>query len=222
LVRKKERNKVRNIQKYIDAVEFAIANADSGSTKLTDKQLSLEGMSSNKTRIFLNELIKEDTNYLEIGTYKGSTFVSALYNNNPLNAYAIDNFSLDSFYGGSEQEFLATCEYNEIVNFKFFNENSFDMKVESKNKIKDINVYFYDGEHEEIDQCKAITDFLENLSNEFILIVDDWNWDKVKNGTYAGISQSNLKIHKKWELPAAYNGDKAQWHNGMFVAILEK
>lgn len=211
-----------NIQKYIDRVESAIINADSGSTKLTDKQLNLEGMSSNKNRIFLNELIKEDTNYLEIGTYKGSTFVCALYNNNPLNAYAVDNFSLSESYGGTEQAFLQTCADNQITKFNFFNEDSFNMKVESKNKIKDINVYFYDGEHGEIDQTKAITDFLDNMSDEFILIVDDWNWEAVKIGTYKGISQSKLKMHKMWELPAAYNGDKSQWHNGTFVAVLEK
>jgi len=208
-----------NIQKYIRRVESAIEKAYFGITKLTEKQLALEGMSSNKNRIFLNEIIFPDTRYLEIGVWKGSTFVSAMYRNNPKMAIAIDNFSQ---FKGDEDIFLNACNENEISNFKCCNMDCFNLTDEAKQYIQDIDVYFYDGDHKEYDQQLALDYYINSLSKEFIFIVDDWNWQDVQIGTYKGILNNRLKIHSQWELPSAYNGDKEQWHNGFYVAVLEK
>ncbi len=207
------------INSYIIKVENAINKAELGSTKLTQVELSIDGMSATKNRIFLNEIIDTDSNYLEIGTWHGSTLVSALYKNKPNSAFAIDNFSQ---FKADKETFIKNCNTSEVFNFEFFNENCFELSEDKLSEIKDINVYFYDGNHDQSAHVQALTFFLKNLSKQFILIIDDWNDDQVKIGTLKGIMDCKLNVHKYWILQADYNGDTKNWWNGFFVAVCEK
>ncbi len=118
----------------IDRVESALKAANDNQTKLTEQQFSgLAGLSGRKIRILLNELLKEDTRYLEVGTFTGSTFVSAMYGNKPASSTVIDSFSasdswemdmkVDVSYHGIQVKnglflhFLENCKRNNINNF---------------------------------------------------------------------------------------------------------
>lgn len=252
------------IELYTYRVENAIKNADGLLTKLGRDQFDVIGMSSTKVRIFLNEIIKPDTKYLEIGVWAGSTFVAALHGNTPLSAIAIDNFSeftddinvntkkvnfetsLEDIAKLAEEEalnpvqpssaFFDNLKKNNISNYKFINSDCFKLNPEDKESIKDINVYLYDGGHTAEDHKNALTYYLDNMSDIFILIIDDWNFPPVKEGTAIGLQETNLKIHKHWELPAnsyrkvviddkeveIFDGDASQWWNGYYVAVCEK
>ena len=185
-------------------------------------ELEIEGMSSLKNRIFLNELIFPDTRYLEIGVYKGSTFVSALARNTFDRAIAIDDFSQFDDNRVNFETFKNNCANSSINGAVVINHDCFSIIPDEKKIISKINTYFYDGDHREIDQKRAITEFINEMDNVFIFIVDDWNHDGVETGTRQGIEACELKIHKEWVLPAAYNGDREQWWNGLYVAVLEK
>ena len=203
-------------QHLIDRVEAAITKANEGSTKLSDGVLAMEGMSSRKVRTLLNELITHDDRYLEVGVYKGSTFTSALFGNEYASAIAIDNFTQ---FGGNESAFLTNTKTHGVHAFDHINADCFALTPEQKSLISDITIYFYDGDHREEDQHKAITYYHEYLAPEFILIVDDWNHPPVKVGTRTGLAEAGITVHKEWELPAARNGDVAQWWNGFYVAV---
>lgn len=210
------------VNKYIQQVESAIQCAETDKTKLTPLQFSIDGMSSKKNRIFLNELLSVDSesiNYLEIGTWMGSTFVSAMYGNKVKSAIAIDNFSQ---FQGNMTTFSLNCVNSNISNFRFINADCFNLSQEDKDSIKDINIYFYDGDHTHEDQRKALTYYIDVLTDIFVLIVDDWNHPPVKTGTRQGLTENNLKVHKEWELPADFNGDRLNWWNGLYVAVCEK
>lgn len=210
------------VENYIARVEKSIKNAVDGTTKLSGLQFSIKGMSSKKNRVFLNELLGEDSqnvNYLEIGTWLGSTFVSALYKNNLKSAIAIDNFSQ---FQGTLTEFMTNCAKSEIIDFKFINADCFNLSGQEKSSIKDVNVYFYDGDHTHEDQRKALSYYIDTLQDVFIFIVDDWNHEPARTGTRAGLVETNIKVHKEWELPADFNGDRLNWWNGLYVAVCEK
>ena len=84
-------------------VEDSLSKADNYESGLTDETLDIEGMSGRKTRHFYNNLCAaSDVRYLEIGTWKGSTFCAAMYNNN-ITCLGVDNWSL---FGGPKEEFL--------------------------------------------------------------------------------------------------------------------
>ena len=200
----------------IDYVNDAIEHALSGQTKLNPKALSMEGMSSPKVRKFLNKLLERpESRYLEIGVWKGSTFYSALYGNNPIYATSIDNFAT---FGGHEQIFRSNL-HDVGTPYEFINDNCFNLT----NKLdKKYNIYFYDGEHYEQDQELALTYYYNNLDDEFIYICDDWNFPSVPKGTFAGIEKTNLKIIDQWTLESKHNGDTENWWNGVWVAVLSK
>lgn len=218
-------------EKYVKAVDDAIEMAESSvnfenneaevlgdNIKLTKQQFDLEGMSSPKVRIFLNELVGSPiiqiVNYLEVGVYRGSTFISSLYKNRINKAYAVDNFSQ---FNGDEKIFRKNCSENSIEYYEFINENCFNLTLESKSKLKDINIYFYDGEHREIDQEMALTYYSDCMAGVFIYIADDWNHSGTRAGTPKGIAAANLKIVKSWELEKT-----PDWWNGLYIAVCEK
>ena len=71
-------------------------------------------------------------------------------------------------------------------------------------------------------QEKAFTYFNSLLSQTFIAIVDDWNWDAVKIGTRNAFQTLGYEVLFEYELPASFCGDTAQWWNGLYVAVVRR
>ena len=70
--------------------------ADSEKSKLTDSERELHGQSSIKLKSLLNNLCAKDgTRYLELGVYKASTLIAALYGNTKTEAVGVENFKFD-------------------------------------------------------------------------------------------------------------------------------
>ena len=69
------------------------------------------------------------------------------------------------------------------------------------------------------------------LDNDFILIVDDWNWKRVRSGTVNAIKDNDLEIiasieirtmqEEVWWAPDILGAD-SDWHNGYFIAVIKK
>ena len=216
------------IEKYKNAVNLSIEKALLKKTKLPQKVLDIDGMSTDKTRIFLNSLVEIlNAKYFEIGVWKGSTFVSALYDNNPEYAVCLDNFSqfvpgkpgYDSSFGNPKSDFFLNLQLIK-TKYEFFDCEAFSFdKTLFKNKF---NVYFYDGRHDHEYQKLALSYYLESLEDDFIFICDDWNFPQVKTGTAEGVIQNGIQIKQEWVLPANFNGDKENWWNGLYVGVFSK
>lgn len=194
-------------------------------TKLSQDVFNLNGMSTPEVRMFLNELVKEDTNYLEIGIHRGSTFVSAMYQNNPKSAIAIDDFGGPLSASDVKDNFLSNCKQNGVSKFELIHNNSFWLTSEQKAKIKDVNVYFYDGGHTFNDHKMSLEYYYDNLTDCFIFVVDDWVHQPAVDGTLAAIEKLKLKVHKKWEVGYSQHKNipgQLSWHNGLYIAVIEK
>ena len=208
------------MNRLCDFVEASIALAIDQVSQLPTSVLALDGMSSGKGRCLLNNLCRRPgTRYLEVGVWAGSTLISALYGNSEsvVAAEAIDNFSQ---FGGPREVF-------EQKTREFLGEGRFTLHVNGYREVAPtlqppVNVYFYDGEHSAENQRDGLLHFWPCLADEFVFLVDDWNWPCVKQGTYEGIAKSGGRMVKSWELPAAFNGDREQWWNGLFVAVMQK
>ena len=206
----------------INYVKEAISFSEQHISELTPEIFAIEGMSSSKNRCLLNNLTKlPGTNYLEIGCWKGSTFISALYHNqNSLNsAIAIDNWSE---FGGPYQEFQHNCDFFiKEIPYKFYKQDCFsiDPKIFVTSPI---NLYFFDGEHTFEAQEKAFTYYDPFFADVFIGIVDDWNHPPVRDGTFSAFSKLNYEILYEIYLPARYNGDRENWWNGFYIAVIRK
>lgn len=203
-----------------ELVEASIAVAEQMAGGLPESVLQLQGMSSAKVRRLLNHLCtRPGTRYLEVGVWAGSTLISALFGNTAtvVAADAIDNFSQ---FGGPRAEFEAnTRQFLGEGRFHFHDKNHLEVSPALQ---PPVNVYFYDGDHSAENQRDGLLHFWPCLAEEFIFIVDDWNWPHVRQGTFEGIAKSGGRVVKYWELPAAYNGDLEQYWNGVFVAVMQK
>ena len=199
-------------------VKESVANAAQESSKINQKVLLLEGMSSRKNKHLLNNLMNmPDVNYLEIGVHKGSTFISALYQNEVNSAYAIDNWSQ---FGNQASFFLEICKKFKVGKFLFFDDDCFDVNLK---KIKHtINVYFYDGYHSPEATKEALTYYYDILDDVFIYIVDDFNWSGVQEGTAEGIKECNLEVLYEQQLLTNKTSNEDSWWNGIYVAVLKK
>ncbi len=206
-------------------VDLAFENAEKGNSKITDEILNMEGMSGIKTRHFYNNLLnKDDARYLEIGTWKGSSVCSAMCGNKA-NVVCIDNWSQ---FGGPKNEFLIN-----FANYKGENEARFieqDCYKVDISQLPKFNIYMYDGNHSKDSHYKALVHYYTCLDDIFIFVVDDWNWKDVRDGTYQSFKQLNLSIMYEKEIkttndnthPPIGSEKQKQWHNGIYVAILNK
>lgn len=192
------------------------ANAD---THLNSGVLSIEGMSGTAYKKFANRLLSNAVvqNYLEIGVWKGSTAISALYGNQgKINHTVVDNFCQ---FNGPKDEFISNWKSHLGCEPNLLDMDCFGFDPKEKN-IKDIDVYFYDGEHTEEDQFKALVHYYDAMRESFIYMVDDWAWDKVQRGTRRAIGHLNLKT----ALALDFYGveDRNGWWNGCGIFVFIK
>lgn len=85
------------MNKYTEAfIDAALELSDAGVSKISERERELFGLSSTRLRSLLNNLCsKPDTNYLELGVYKGATLISAMFGNPGAKAVGVDNFKYD-------------------------------------------------------------------------------------------------------------------------------
>ena len=216
------------MEAYKTLIENSFQNAENHISKITDDIIQMEGMSGTKTRHFYNNLLNtEDARYLEIGTWKGSSVCSAMCNNKAT-VVCIDNWSE---FGGPKLEFIANFEKFKGENKAIFIEGDcFKINVSRlMTQISKFNIYMYDGNHTNESHYKALLHYYDCLDDMFIYIVDDWNWEDVRNGTLTAIQNLNLKVLYENEVRLTWNNLNTPqpeasdtWWNGIYVAILHK
>jgi hypothetical protein len=213
------------METYKTLIETSFHNAENNISKITSDIIAMEGMSGTKTRHFYNNLLNtEDARYLEIGTWKGSSVCSAMCANKAI-VICIDNWSE---FGGPKSEFLKNFEIFKGDNHATFIEN--DCYKVDVSTLPKFNIYMYDGNHTNDSHYKALLHYYDCLDDVFIFIVDDWNWKDVRDGTNNSIQTLKLKVlyekeirttnddtHPQWGSP-----EQQAWHNGIYVAILQK
>lgn len=210
-------------KELVQYVQLSVDNAIKGISRLTPEVLAIQGMTAPKIKHFLNNICSyPGGRYLEIGCWKGSTFISALYKNEPFihAAYGIDNWSE---FGAPIVEFQANCnKFLTDVPFDFFSENCFTLDLKSLRM--PINIYMYDGAHSSEDLTRAFTHFNPAFDDTFIAIVDDWNWETIRTGVFNAFRQLNYTVVYEMSLPAGGSGegDVKNWWNGYYIAVIRK
>lgn len=207
----------------INHVKLSLKKTNEYTSKISDEILKMPGMSGKKTRHFYNNICSMDgAKYLEIGTWKGSSFCSAMCNNSMTDCVGIDNWSepFSRHRTGPKRPkitFLKNFKkYKGKNNATFIEKNCWNVDVETIGKF---NIYLYDGDHKKGSHTKALCHFYDCLDDEFIYLVDDWNWQKVRSGTMKGIKNTDLKILYQKEIRTPKNNE---WHNGISIFVLKK
>ena len=246
---RKFRNVSSDEEYYINHLLKSFENGKNHISKLPNEISNrnlLDGMSGLKTRHFYNNLSSmKDCNYLEIGTWAGSTLCSNLYGND-INVTAIDSFE----WGGMKikSDFfnnIKKCKkINDIINL---NNKNYEINLENEKRlqvfdsdsfkvnINDLkftyNLYLYDGDHSYEAHYNALMYYINKLADIFIFVVDDWNIPRVRDATYRSIKDLNLSILAECEViythddtHTTHNNDYASnnFWNGLYAVVLKK
>lgn len=227
--------------RYVQHVEASISKARLGQSKLLPLHMHIDGMSSYKNRHLFNNLLSltqegRKTRYLEVGSWKGSTFCSAIFSNE-IEATSIENFSeftTTSFCGQHAvhpqeafhrnlSETLGRSSPRPVVST--IQRDSFQVAPSSLDGPFD--VYFYDGEHSFDSHVKAFTHFDRCLAHTFITVVDDYQQTPghpVYEATKKAFAELGYAVAKDWFLfePTGdtVQGAMAGWWNGLYVAVV--
>jgi hypothetical protein len=205
----------------IDKLNQFFENAENGVSKIDDGIEQIDGMTGIKTRHLYNNLLTlEDARYLEIGTFKGSSVCAAMCGNSAT-VVCIDDWSQ---FNGPKDDFMRNFNrYKGANDATFIEQECFS--VDTSRLIK-FNIYLYDGDHRYEDQYKALGYYLDCMEDEFIFVVDDWNWENVRRGTNDAIRDLNLKVlwSREVRLPDENSStqDREGWWNGISVFLLKK
>lgn len=209
-------------EQKIEAIKEAIEKAESHQSKMDDIAWSVPALSSLKIRHLMNNLGAISTRYLECGVHKGGLFSSTI-RNNPLELlFAIDNWASDL-----ENDDKAYPQFIDNVNKCLYTGTAFYHSVNNSFDIPPTiidykyDLYLYDAGHAYEEQKKAMTHFLPAIADEFIVCVDDFDWEDVRHGTIDGIHDSGCKVLFEQEFKGN-DHDNDGWWNGYYIALLKK
>lgn len=169
-------------------------------SKVSPAILGIQGFSGNKTRHLYNNLCSlPNATYLEIGTYTGSTLISALYKNPGCKGVCVDNWSE---FNGPRDEFIlnATQFLTNGETFRLIDKDCW--QVTPEDIPERATIFLYDGWHSYETQKKAITYYYKFWDKYSIVLIDDWtcDWVDVKRGTMDGFAESPLRILAQQEI----------------------
>jgi len=210
----------------IGLVRGAFMRALAEESSLDPAVLQITGMSGKKYRMFINNLAGSMPNarYLEVGSWAGSTLCAAI-NGCAIQATAIDNWSQ---FGGPKETFLGNvARFRTREASVSFIES--DFREVDYRAIGLFNIYLFDGPHEMQDQYDGLAYAMPALDRKFVLVIDDWNWPNVRQGTLSAIRELRLSMLYSMQIRTTMDdthptvaSEHSDWHNGYFISVMQQ
>lgn len=190
--------------------------------------VDIEGLSSARVCRFLNDLVRNmdpHEHYLEVGTWKGRTLISAAIDNPGRTCFACDKFRLVGRFTGlgclAKQALYRNIErYQERSARVVFHHTTSARLFRERRVPPPVGVYFYDGDHSFAGTYHGITAVEPILAQRAIVLVDDWNDKVIRAATREALRTSALDVLWEREL----DGDHSEngWWNGVGVFFVER
>lgn len=217
---------LQELERLSNHVHTAISKSVLQIGKLPETVLNLEGMSSHGNRLLLNNMCESKGTYLEIGSWKGSTFISALYKNPEMFGTSIDHHQefINSIFKTSAEQLARNCSEN-LVNNEKYELITADCFGSNINLTKKYDIYFYDGYHSYECQYKSITEYYKHLSPIFIFICDDYTTGGVEEATKDAFRDMDIEViteHKLFGNQLIPASTKRGFWNGFYVGLCVK
>jgi hypothetical protein len=191
--------------------------------------VDVEGLSSAKLCRFLNALVARmapGEQYLEIGTWKGRTLLSAAVGNRGRVCVACDRFRVWGRYTGWGHVARRALQDN-IARYRgdCAEIRVFDMRSERffarPRGVCQVGVYFYDGDHSFAGTRRGIALGAGLLARRAVVLVDDWKDPVVRAGALAGLGDAGLLPLWSRSLPATVGDHEGFW-KGLGVFYVER
>ena len=196
----------------------------SGARDLVD----IEGLSSPRVCNLLNRLVAgmaPGEHYLEIGTWKGRTLLSAAHGNAGRLCIACDKFRFWGKFTGPgflarrallrnvarHRAGAAQVEFHAMTSRELFRRELVRAPI---------GVFFYDGDHSYAETRHAVMSVEPYLSQRSVLVIDDWADPIIVRATHDALRAARLDVLWHRSLPG--NHDEEGFWNGLGVFYIER
>lgn len=210
-------------EEKIIAIKSAIENAKNLQSKMDQTAWSVPALSSLRIRHLMNNLGSISKRYLEIGVHKGGLFCSTIRNNpniqfaNANDSFASDETNEDKAY----LQFISNVDKCKSLETSLILSIGETFEVAPSSIFGKIDLYLFDADHSYESQRKAMTHFLPAMADEFIVCVDDYDWEDVCRGTQVGIQEASVDILFEEVWKGNDHDNNGAW-NGFYIALLKK
>jgi hypothetical protein len=185
--------------------------------------VNVQGLTSVRVQQLLFALSQHCTQYLEIGSALGATAGAVALNPN-IKIDCVDNWSQPDIQPesglfdlpiNSRAVFETNVQHTNLVI------HDQDLLAVDVDKIANVDLFFYDGPHDEETVTRAVVHYKDCLAEYAILIFDDANWTDTVVGANQGIEQAGLTpVYSKMMLNSKEN--PGQWWNGLYILVVKK
>jgi len=187
-----------------------------------ENNINIMGLTSPRVQNLLYGLSKHCNNYLEIGSAMGAT-AAAVAQNNDIQIHCVDKWEeniqpeLDVFAlpNNTKKEFDKNVSGDNITI------HDSDLFAVDKSKLNDIDLFFYDGPHDEITTAQAVEYYADTLADTAILVFDDFNWQGVVSGANQGIQNAGLTVINHRVITNNVE-NPTQWWNGLYILVVQR
>jgi len=190
--------------------------------------IAIESLTSNITKHFLNNICSlPDTVYLELGCYAGGTFYSALQNNNT-KGYAVDNYKQPTYPHRDDLNFKGYQNPKAVLleppwhPDKRYDYTLIEDDVTNITLPEQVNVIFYDADHNPQAQYNNLKHVHQYCKDEFILIIDDANMPGVIESVDEFVRVMKLDVIFERKVLTNKPEDDTSWWNGLYILLLKK
>ncbi|MEM9302133.1 MAG: glycosyltransferase family 92 protein [Pseudomonadota bacterium] len=209
------RARPKTVDEWKDHIDRALATAEARASGVHPDVFGIKGMSGVYTRHFYNTLCRfAGCRYLEVGSWLGSSLCAAMAGNE-MTAVAIENWTQ---FRGKRDIFMANLERWRGKNtVRFIERDCFEVDPKA---LGSFDVYMYDGGHSREDHRRALTHFEPCLADPAVVVIDDWNWERVRAGTEDALAQWSLEVLHRREVIDGTLNDADRWWNGIAVLLV--
>jgi predicted O-methyltransferase YrrM len=157
-------------------------------------------------------LLPEGESYVEIGTFRGTSLISAMLGNEGKEFVGIDDFS---FRDGSVEELEANLRRFGLDRPTILVGDAFELVPGGELEGRRIGVYYYDNGHEYAQQLEALRMIEPYLADHALVIVDDSDWERVSEATRVWLDEQP-RAELLLDIPGDDRGNPAWWQ-GMWA-----
>jgi protein O-GlcNAc transferase len=191
-----------------------------GSTEPRDPRFAdvleqVPGLATPNTLALLNLAagsLEPGESYVEVGTYRGTSLISALLGNEG-DFVGIDNFTLGD--GNREQLDANLARFGLDGRATVLEGDAFELVPGGALGDRRVGVWYYDAAHDYEHQLEGLRMVEPYLAPRALLIVDDSEWDDPGRATRDYLA-SQPRARLLFDLPGK-EGGRPEWHAGMMV-----
>lgn len=221
-----------NYTKYVKHIADSLDFADREQSKLTTvEKMRIVGLSTSRVRCLVNNLCNmKGTVYLEVGVYRGATFIAANYENN-IKAIGIDNFCYNpmdkdpwNFEEGFENVRLGFEDnVGRYKNNNRFNQNyqlvRGDVKEVELDLDEKITTVFYDAAMDLVSLNAFLGNFKKHFSDPVTIAFMDFTNTETRENIAEAIENNGYKIEHHDYIWSKGASDQIWW-SGVGVYLL--